>query len=253
MARSASFQSHFLQPRLAALPAEALQILAGRAERIGRALDEIAPAVAVEIDAMLEIVRRQELHLAELASPGSAHLGRRQVTTLNDAQRIEQFAAEHVGAAAVPRQGGEGAQRAVLAGVGAEIRLQSPKGDDGVSRDAILTLDALEGRRILLHQRSAALHAVRRHHAVGELQEGLAEHALAAILRHGCGIEAQAIEGGRDGGGRDALLGRVALEAFEESRKARGIAACGGDGRRRRKRKKQGGREPLRRARHRDP
>jgi hypothetical protein len=208
---------HFLQPRLTAFPAEALQVLAGRGQRVRRAPDEIAAAVAVEIDRVLDIVRGQELHLAKLAGPWPAHLGGREIAALDDAQRFQELAAEQLRPPAIPGERGKGAQRAVLAGVGAEIGFKSPERNDGIGGDTELAFDALEDRRILLHQRRTMLHAVDRHHAVGELQERLAEDALAAILRDGRRIEAQAVEGGRDRGGRDALPCRVALEL---SRKA---------------------------------
>ena len=51
--------AHFLQPGLAALPAEADQEIGGGGERVGNAVDQIAAAVAVEIDGVLEIVGRR--------------------------------------------------------------------------------------------------------------------------------------------------------------------------------------------------
>src|SRR5262245_43322017 len=58
-------------PRLPALPAVALEVVRRRGEHIGHAADQVAPTVAVEIDRELEVRRRQELGLPELARPGA--------------------------------------------------------------------------------------------------------------------------------------------------------------------------------------
>ena len=75
-------------PALAALPAVALQIVGGGGEHVGHAVHQIAPAVAVEIDRVFVIGRRQELRLPEIAGPVAAHFGRRQVAAIDDAQRV---------------------------------------------------------------------------------------------------------------------------------------------------------------------
>src|SRR6202035_586590 len=63
-------------PVLALLPAVALEEIGGGRENIGRAAQEIAAAIGVEIDREFDVVRRHELGLADFTSPGAAHFGR---------------------------------------------------------------------------------------------------------------------------------------------------------------------------------
>ncbi len=65
-----------LAPWLAALPAIAFEIVAGRSKHIGHAVNEIALAIAVIVDGVFQIRRRQELGLPDLAGPGAAHFAR---------------------------------------------------------------------------------------------------------------------------------------------------------------------------------
>src|SRR4051812_25768592 len=48
-------------------PAMATQEIGGRGKHVGARMDQVAAAVAVEIDGILQVFRRQELRLAELA------------------------------------------------------------------------------------------------------------------------------------------------------------------------------------------
>src|SRR5580693_6691655 len=73
-------------PGLAALPAIAFEIVAGRRQHVGYAVNEIAAAVAVIVDGVFQIRRRQELGLADLASPGAAHVGRVHVAAIDNLQ-----------------------------------------------------------------------------------------------------------------------------------------------------------------------
>ncbi len=68
--------AHLLQPGLPALPAEEDDEVGGRGDHVGHAAHQIAPAVAVVVHRVLEVVRGQELRLAELAGPGADHLAR---------------------------------------------------------------------------------------------------------------------------------------------------------------------------------
>src|SRR6202521_576185 len=52
-------------PFLAALPAITGKVVRGRSQHVGRAAQEVAAAVAVEIDRVLDVGRRHELGLAE--------------------------------------------------------------------------------------------------------------------------------------------------------------------------------------------
>ena len=63
-------------PILAALPAVTGEIVRGGCQHIGRATQQIAAAIAVEIDREFDVGRGHELGLAELAGPGATHFGR---------------------------------------------------------------------------------------------------------------------------------------------------------------------------------
>ena len=207
--RSASFQgrlardAHLLQPRLAALPAEMHEIFAGRADDVRHALDEVALAVAVVVDGMRHVFGGHDLGLAELARPGADHLLGAQIAALDQAQRVEQVAAEHVGAAAVIGERGQRLDRLVLALAGAEIALQAPEGRDDGGRNAELLVFAREQCLVLLDLGGAAGAGVRRQHLVGNFKEGLREEALSAV-----DIDDALVEHEVGRGGRDARLAR---------------------------------------------
>src|SRR5882724_8495241 len=63
-------------PVLAAVPAIARQIVRGGGQHVGCAAQEVAPAVAVEIDGVLDPGRWHELRLSDFAGPGAAHFRR---------------------------------------------------------------------------------------------------------------------------------------------------------------------------------
>ena len=84
-------------------------------------------AVAVEIDAILDIGRRQKLRLADLAGIGADQVAQRKIAALDDLQRGDQLALEQFRAAAIMRQGGEHAEDRQLAHVAdAVIGLERP-------------------------------------------------------------------------------------------------------------------------------
>src|ERR1700730_7460592 len=87
-------------PGAATLPAITAKEMSGRGQNVGHAMNEIAAAVAVEIDREFKIRRRHKLGLADFAGPGAARAGR-QVTALNEPQCVHEFRLEHVGAAAI--------------------------------------------------------------------------------------------------------------------------------------------------------
>ena len=141
--------------------------LAVEAITSGTLLHEIAAAVAVVVDRVLEVVRGQELRLAELAGPRADHLRGRQVAAVDDAQRVHQLAAEHLRAAAVVGQRRQRAQHRQLAHAGAEVALERPEGGDHRARHAVLLLDLGEQVAVLLELGGAALDAVLRDQLAG--------------------------------------------------------------------------------------
>src|SRR3954463_3887534 len=111
----------------AALEAAGVQQVRGGGENIWHAVAEIDMAVAVEIDAVLDVGRRQKLRLADFAGEGADQVAQGKIAALHDLQRGQQFALEQFGAAAIMRHGDERADDRHLADVAlAEIRLQPP-------------------------------------------------------------------------------------------------------------------------------
>jgi hypothetical protein len=72
-------------PVLAALPAVSGEEVGGRGQHVGGAAQEIAAAVAVEIDRELDVGRRHELGLADFARPCAAQILWRDIAALDDA------------------------------------------------------------------------------------------------------------------------------------------------------------------------
>ena len=212
--------AHFLQPGLAAPPFQAGgDVVRGRADHVGRAAQQIAAAVAVVIDRIVEIMRRQKLRLAEFAGPGADHFVGRQIAAVDDLQRGDGLVREHLRAAAIIGQRHQRAQRRQIAHVGAEIAFQSPERGDHRRRHAIFLFGARERRRIGLDRGLALLHPVGRGHAAGEFGEHLPEHALAAVAVDDALVVDEIRRGFRDRAlrhaGGDGLLLQVGEEAVE--------------------------------------
>src|SRR6185437_8361494 len=89
-------QRDLIAPGLPAVPALAMQRIAGRAERVRHRVPDVAPAVAVEIDGIFLEIRRQELGVAHGPRPGAAHLRACRISFLYDLERGNHLLAEHV-------------------------------------------------------------------------------------------------------------------------------------------------------------
>ena len=133
--------AHLLQPRLAALPAEALDIVSRRSERVGRRVQQIDAPVAVEVDAEVEVALGDELKLAELTRPRSAHFGDGKIAAVDDLDRRQQLPAEEIGPPAIVGERRQRRQRRAVAVEGAEVGLQTPEGGEHRRRHAELLLD----------------------------------------------------------------------------------------------------------------
>ena len=217
--------AHLLDPGLAALPAEMLQIVCGRGEHVGHALDQVAPPVAVIVDGAAVILRRHHLGLAELARPRADHLLRTQVAALDHAQCVEQARAEQLRPAAVIGERRQRRQHVLLAGAGAEVAFQAPERDDHRRRHAEILLDALEQIVMLLDQLAALLKAVGRDQLLGEVEEVLREEPLAAVDIDDALLEFQVRRGGGDGRGGNLACGGLALELGQPLVEVRSVAA----------------------------
>src|SRR5882724_11710232 len=137
-----------------------VQQVRGGGEHVGCAVAEIDVAVAVEIDAVFDVRRRQKLRLPDFAGVSADHLAERKIAALHDLQRRDQFALEQFGAAAIMRHGREHAKHRQPAHVAfAEIGLQPPDRDQYLPRHAELGLDARQQCRMPLQRRAAAIDA----------------------------------------------------------------------------------------------
>ena len=81
-------------PGLARNPAVLLQVVGGRGDQVGGVADDVAAAVAVEIDGVALERGRHELRRTERAGPGADQLLRLQVAAMQDFQRRQKFVAE---------------------------------------------------------------------------------------------------------------------------------------------------------------
>ena len=217
--------AHLLQPRLAALPAEMDEIFSGRADHVRHALDQVALAVAVVVDGVRHVFRRHHLGLAELARPGADHFLGAQVAALDQAQRVEQMAAEHLRAAAVVGERRQRLDRLVLALAAAEIALESPERGDHRRRHAEFLFLAREQRLVLLDLGGAVREPSAGQHLVGDLQEVLGEEALPAVDIDDALIEHQIGRGGGDRGLAKCPGPRLLLEGGEP--RLEGCRCCG--------------------------
>src|SRR5207248_9178248 len=99
-----------LKPRLARPPAMMDEQACGRRQHVGNAVAQVAAAVAVEIDAALDIVGREELHLADFARPGAHQLFGRQVAAIENLKSGEELRPELLRPPAIEGKGCKRAQ-----------------------------------------------------------------------------------------------------------------------------------------------
>src|SRR6516165_5785924 len=139
--------------RRAGPPAVGLEQIGGRGQHIWDGMAQIDMAVAVVVDAVLDVRRRQKLCLADLAGIGADEIVQRQIAALDDLQGGDKLALEQLGAAAVMRQRRHRADHRQLAHVArAVVAFQRPDRDDHRRGHAELLLDAPEQRGVHLHQ-----------------------------------------------------------------------------------------------------
>ncbi len=144
---------------------------------------QIDVAVAVVVDAVLDVGRGQELGLADLAGKGALEIAQRQVAALQDFQRGDQLALEQFGAAAIMRQRRQRADHRQLAHVaGAVVAFHGPDRHQQRARHAELPLDAREQRGVLRHQPLGAGDARRDDAGRGIALEAHAEGAVLAAV-----------------------------------------------------------------------
>ena len=72
------------QPALATLPAMRSEKVCDRSQHVRHATDQVAAAITIIVDGILQIRRRKELRLTNLACPAAAQLRRAHVAALDD-------------------------------------------------------------------------------------------------------------------------------------------------------------------------
>ena len=141
---------HLIGPRHAALPAFVEKLLGGRSERIGHRIPDIGLAVAVEIDGIFQIIRRQELREPHRSGPGAFHVGKFDLSLLQDFQRQQKLVEELLLALAGIGLCCQHADGIALVGLAAVIGLAAEDREQNRRRRAELLLDGGERRTILV-------------------------------------------------------------------------------------------------------
>ena len=156
------------------------------------------------------------MRVAEGPGPRAVEAARIDVAGIDDLQGREQFAAEIVApAAAVAGDGGERLHQRAAADILAEIRLDAPHAGDDVAVDAVAALRRRERLGMLTHGGAPVRDALlvdEGGHVVPDrrLELGLVVHQLEHAH---VGLHAR--KGAIEGGGRDALGGRLPAQAGE--------------------------------------
>src|SRR5262245_41199560 len=83
---------------VAGLPAIGFEQIGGRGQHVWNGMAQIDMAVAVVVDAVLDVRRRQKLCLADLASIGADEIAQRQIAALDDLKGGDKLALEQLGA-----------------------------------------------------------------------------------------------------------------------------------------------------------
>src|SRR5664279_4949446 len=185
-----------LVPALAALPAVAFEVISGRGGHIRRVAHQIGVPAPVDGDGVFVIRRRQELGLADFAGPIAFKVRGRHVAAVDDAERVEQFGLEFVGAAAVIGERRDRTHNVHFAQIDTVVGLQSPDSHDHGAGYAVFLFDAPEYVGVLLHHLGAFGQPVARNHAAGKLFEALLEHALTPVGREHLVVDGDPVEGG---------------------------------------------------------
>ena len=130
-------QLHFVAPRLAGAPAGLHQIVRGRGQRVGNAVDQVASPIAIEVDRDAFVRAGHELRVAERPGPRSGQPVGTDVAGLQQLQRGEEFAAEERLSPAEARERRQRHQQRPLAEHAAVVALHAPHRDDGGGIHAI--------------------------------------------------------------------------------------------------------------------
>ena len=210
---------HFIGPAQSALPALADQLLRRRSERVRHRIPDVSPAVAVEIDGVFQIIRRQELRQPHGAGPRAFHVGEFDFAVVEDFQRQQEFVAELVLAPAKIGLRGQHPDGAALVDGAAVIGFAAEDRQHNCRRHAELAFDRVERRAILRIEHAA-------------LRRELLDGRLLEIIRrrlHEFGLPRRCLSGRpgntRSGSVRSGSSPRVAVSKV--ARDMPSACACG--------------------------
>ena len=145
-------RAHLIGPAHARLPALVDELLRGGGQRIRHRMPDVDAAVAVEIDAVLVIFRRQELREPGGAGPGRAHVLARHRALAEDLQRQDELGAILILAPADIGLRRQHAQRVVRQRVAAVIGLAAPDREHDGGGHAEALFDLGQRGAMFLHQ-----------------------------------------------------------------------------------------------------
>ena len=125
------------------MPAQPLQEIGRGGESVVFAFPQIAAAVTIVINRVLEKDGGHELGLAHGAGPGTFHLAGFHIAGLNDAQSVHQLAGKVIAPTAFARQGAECIQYRDAAQKAAVIGFQPPESNQVMAGDAVFAGECL--------------------------------------------------------------------------------------------------------------
>src|SRR5262249_60556370 len=104
----------------------------------------LTSVIAIEVDCIFEVIGGGELHAAELARPITDHVLDTLITSLDDAQRVQQLLTEKLRPTAIISERRECTQDVVFAKISSEVAFQAPESGQHLSGHAIFFLNARE-------------------------------------------------------------------------------------------------------------
>ena len=223
-------QLDFVAPGLARDPVRLPQISGGRTERIGDRVPDIAAPIAIEIDRVGGIGRRNELGVPHGAGPRPVEMSRVRIALLQDLQGRDDLSTGEFRLHPRTGQGHERLDHLLVALVGAVVGFHAPDGQNDVLVDTVLGLDLIEQLAILNELLLAHGEALGRNGTVHILAHRLLVFRLVArglddflVVRDPGGrlLERIPTDAGTFGGGPEALHAGLKLVRIRKARHSR--------------------------------
>ncbi len=178
-------QAHLAAPAHALLPAQLIEEVRRRSQRIFFTAPQVDAAIAVAIHGVAHVVGRHELGMTHCARPGTAHLLRIQGFAIHHPQRGEELGGKIIAAPGVAGQGSQRIQCRHVAEVAAVVGFQPPERDQVLPGHAVALRQLIEKGAMTSIQLAPAADAVFTEPRVEVLAERLHEFRLGTIqLQH---------------------------------------------------------------------